>query len=478
MPSPTCLARGLCACLLGLTVSPVLHAVDNYNSSTEKINENLTHFSSEAEKNRQPEEDMIDELQERQYLLGDTGGWREDLADYGLAIDLSFAMNLAGNPVGGDSRGFTQLNSTGLNFGVDLEKLAGLEGLSFFSSLSVRSGTSLTLSHIHNVINVQQLYGNESYRLVNLYLEQVLLDGHFSIKAGRIAQFDDFSHSDAFAYYMNNAFDGQPVGFFFMGPFTAYPVTTWGALIRGGVPTGQHDGFYGMVGAYGADSNQANVDNHGTDFTFNFDQGANIMGELGYKLNWSKYSSGLPGKYALGAWMFTGPFTTNSGGTTDNIGGLYYFIEQNLYREGVPEQVPNSERMQARQVWGQSEGFMEEIQGLYFWTTGQFNLSDDVNQADLFASAGLYYRGLLPGRDQDILSLGAAWLNFSSSWGNAQRAAGQPVQDYEVELELSYRYQVTNYFYLQPNIQGVINPGAANQFDDALVIGLQLQVDF
>ncbi len=53
-----------------------------------------------------------------------------------------------------------------------------------------------------------------------------------------------------------------------------------------------------------------------------------------------------------------------------------------------------------------------------------------------------------------------------------------PPQDYEVELELSYRYQVTEYFYVQPNIQGVINPGAANQLDDALVLGLQLQIDF
>ncbi len=180
---------------------------------------------------------------------------------------------MAGNPVGGQDQGVTQLNSTGVNFGADLDKLAGLEGLTFFTSLSVRSGTSLTLSKIHNVINVQQLYGNESYRLVNLYLEQVLLDGHFAIKAGRIAQFDDFSHSDAFAFYMNNAFDGQPIGFFFMGSFNAYPVTTWGALIRGGVRTGDNDGFYGMAGAYGADNSLADVDKPRDGFQLQFQSG-------------------------------------------------------------------------------------------------------------------------------------------------------------------------------------------------------------
>jgi porin len=418
--------------------------------------------------------DFWDDMATREYLFGDVWGARPAMEDMGLDLSVSFAMNIAGNPVGGVSQGVTQLNSTGINFGADMDKLVGLEGLTFFASMSIRSGTSLSLTRIQNLVNVQQLYGNESYRLVNLYLEQVLLDGSFAIKAGRIAQFDDFSHSDAFAYYMNNAFDGQPIGFFFMGPFTAYPVTTWGALVRGGFLTDETGGFYGMLGAYGADSNAADLSNHGTDFTFNFDMGANIMGEIGYKHNWSAQAEGLPGKYALGAWTFTGPMPTNTGGTAQNASGVYYLVEQALYREGLPVREPNSERMQAQQVWGQDEGFLEQIQGLYFWSTGQVNLDKEVAQSDFFVSAGMYYRGLLPGRDQDILSLGGAWLNFSNSYGNSQ----VPRLDYEVELELSYRYQVTQYFYLQPNVQGVINPGGAHQIDDAFVIGLQLQVDF
>jgi porin len=422
--------------------------------------------------------DFWDDMATREYLFGDVWGARPAMENMGLDLSVSFAMNIAGNPVGGVSQGVTQLNSTGINFGADMDKLVGLEGLTFFASMSVRGGTSLSLTRIDNVINVQQLYGNETYRLVNLYLEQVLMDGNFAIKAGRIAQFDDFSHSDAFAYYMNNAFDGQPVGFFFMGPFTAYPVTTWGALVRGGFLTDDTGGFYGMLGAYGADNSLSDWDNHGVDFSFNFNMGANIMGEIGYKHNWSAQAEGLPGKYSLGAWTFTGPMPTHTGGTAQNTSGLFYLVEQALYREGLPELEPNSERMQAQQVWGQDEGFLEEIQGLYFWSTGQLNLDNDVAQADFFVSTGLYYRGLLPGRDQDILSFGAAWLNFSDNFGSSQVVAGLPRQDYELELELSYRYQVTQYFYLQPNIQGVINPGAAHKIDDAFVIGLQLQVDF
>ena len=94
------------------------------------------------------------------------------------------------------------------------------------------------------------------------------------------------------------------------------------------------------------------------------------------------------------------------------------------------------------------------------------------------SAGGAYYRGLIPGRDQDILAFGAAWLNFNGSYAQSQQLAGQGDPDYELELELGYRYQVTQYFYVQPNIQGIINPGGTGQLDDALVIGLQLQVDF
>ena len=60
----------------------------------------------------------------REYLLGDAWGARPALEDLGLNLDVSFALNVAGNAVGGANQGVTQVNSTGVNFGVDFEKLA------------------------------------------------------------------------------------------------------------------------------------------------------------------------------------------------------------------------------------------------------------------------------------------------------------------------------------------------------------------
>ena len=470
------LARLLaCACLL----TPYGHLATAQDlaitSATEEESaETLTTFYNDQEQDR-PEDVPSDKYSS--YLLGDMWGLREELDARGMALNVSFAMNIAGNPVGGRDQGVTQLNSTGIDFGIDFEEWLGWDGLTFFSSMSIRSGTSLSLKYLGNVVNVQQLYGNESYRLVNLYFQQAMFNDYLGLKVGRIAQFDDFSRASAFGYYMNNAFDGQPVGFFFMGPFTAYPVTTWGALARSGYLTGDQEGIYAMVGAYGADPTLQDVDNHGTNFSFDFDFGANIMGEIGYKHDWVQNTTGNPGKIAVGGWWFTGPFPKFNGGPANGAGGFFYFIHQNLYNEASGE-APSRERLTRRDLWGNSDNVLDSVQGLFFFSTGQFASNLEVSQADWFVSNGFYYRGLIPGRDQDVLSIGCAYLSFGDNWAQSQIRRGQLPQDYEMELELSYRFVVTDYFYVQPNIQGVINPQANGSLPDALVLGLQMQVDF
>ena len=67
---------------------------------------------------------------------------------------------------------------------------------------------------------------------------------------------------------------------------------------------------------------------------------------------------------------------------------------------------------------------------------------------------------------------------YSDNLATAQAQAGQIPQNYEAMIELGYRYQVTHYFYVQPNLQGIINPGGRGNIASALVIGAQVEVDF
>jgi len=475
----------LTLCLLAATAD--LAASHQHRSAREpgETTQSASYFGGSADESDlgQP---FWDSLADRKYLTGDWGGVRDDLSSHGIGITLSYVTNLAGNPVGGMSRGFTETDSTGLNVAVDFETLAGLQGLTGFVSTAYRQGTSLAQRRIGSVVSVQQVFGGQTFHLVNLYLDQTLFDQSASFKVGRIAQFDDFSHDFAFGYYMNNGFDGQPVGFFFQGPFTAYPTTTWGAIGKWGLALTEKQGIYVFSGVYGADTELGDNRFHGTDFSFDFNRGANIMVELGYKRNWGSRAvanGDLATKVAIGGWWFTGDFPVNTLNQTvstqkSGVGGFYYLLHQGLYREDMAGKMPPESRIEENRIyWGQTDGIRAVEQGLFAFATGQF-AGASTSQMDVFVNFGAYYRGLLPGRNKDVLAFGYYHGFFSDQLNASQGANQQPTQSYEAAFEIGYRTHVTDYFYVQPNIQYVMNPGGTGQIDNALVLGAQIEVDF
>src|SRR5215510_14053448 len=128
----------------------------------------------------------------REHLLGDWYGTRTWLEDHGITPTLTFVTDSLGNPTGGTDQGFTTANNVGLDLNFDLGKLAGLEGGSFLFSMSYRFGGSLSANYIHNVFTVQQVFGGETFRVVNVAYLQKLLDDRVEFRLGRIGTGDDF----------------------------------------------------------------------------------------------------------------------------------------------------------------------------------------------------------------------------------------------------------------------------------------------
>jgi len=101
-----------------------------------------------------------------------------------------------------------------------------------------------------------------------------------------------------------------------------------------------------------------------------------------------------------------------------------------------------------------------------------------MNAQTNFVDLGAVYVGLIPTRDIDVAGFFFAYGWFSSDLRRSQLAAGKPGQDHEAVLELNYRWNPLPWVYLQPDIQGILNPGAAHQFGDALVLAMQFGVTF
>src|SRR5678816_1307738 len=145
----------------------------------------------------------------REHLLGDWDGTRSWLEDRGIVPTLSFVTDSLGNPSGGKEQGFTTANNVGLDLNFDLEKLGVLKGGSFLLSMSYRFGGSLSANYIHNVFTVQQVFGGETFRVVNVAYLQKLLDDRVELRLGRIGTGDDFLVSPYNYVFVQNGFDGN-----------------------------------------------------------------------------------------------------------------------------------------------------------------------------------------------------------------------------------------------------------------------------
>src|SRR6201982_453827 len=331
----------------------------------------------------------------REHLLGDWCGTRTWLEDRGITPTLTFVTDSLGNPTGGIQQGFTTANNRGLDLNFDLEKLGVVEGGSFLLSMSYRFGGSLSANYIHNVFTVQQVFGGETFHLINLAYLQKVLDDRVEFRLGRIATGDDFLVSPYNYVFVQNGFDGNPVGIFFNSPgMTAYPNDTWGALVKVR-PTAR---TYIMGGVYNGDPSIPDNSNHGA--YFSRDGPLVAIGEIAYQPNSLPGDRGLIGNYKAGFWYDNSRFTDfNTGGFNRGNWGFYGMVDQVLVR------------------------FVERAIHRGFGVAGSFLASPDqsISQMPYFFTCALVTRGIFPSRPRDIIGFGVVYGHFSNDLENFKR---------------------------------------------------------
>jgi porin len=389
----------------------------------------------------------------RPTLLGDSGGLRSSLAARGIAIDASTVVEAMGNPVGGRRQGLTAVTSTGIDLAFDLERLASLPGLTFYLSGAWRTGKSLSQDYIGNAFPVQEEWGNETIRLYQLALEQSLWDDRLNVMAGRIAPGDDFATSDLVCLFVSNGICGNPIAIPIDDPsFATYPVSTWGLRVRGR----PWANVYAQAGVYEANAALALNDTHGLDFDVLGRSGVLLLGEGG----WRRPDDQPRGRAAVGLWWDSNTF--------DDLG-------------------PGARGRPARQHAG-NQGFYVIGEHALWPGVDAFTMAtfapDDRNPLPFFWDAGVTWRGLVPGRDADVLVFGGMYGAFSDALQDRQRlrhAQGRrrdPPQTWEAVIELGYWIQVTGWLQIQPDLQWVVRPGGTGAIDDALALGAQVVVTY
>jgi porin len=408
------------------------------------------------------------------HFLGDWWGLRTRLEDQGITPTLTFVSNLAGNPVGGMRHGFTDADNLGLNLNFDLDKLYGLQGASFFYSMSQRSGANLSAIDVGNTFTIQQVYGRETWQVIDVAYLQKFLDDRVELRIGRIAAGDVFDVSPYDYVFMQNAIDGNPVAIFLNAPgMTAYPNATWGAELK--VQT--TDRTYVHGGVYNGDIQHTHqIEHNGLDWSMRGP--VFLIGEAVYQVNQLKDDPQLPGNYKFGIWYDGHSYqdfgTQVLGSKAPGLGIVSHVMDGNFGFYGLFDQV----------VIPFSSPDEKILRGIGVTGCVQAAPLQDRSQLPLFFEAAILARGIFPQRPRDVAGFGIFYGRFSSDLRNAQRLAQRQdptagVKQEETVLEWNYTFRFRNgAFFFEPDLQYIIRPGGTGNIPNAFVVGAQVGINF
>jgi len=391
------------------------------------------------------------------HLLGDWGGLRSRLEEAGITPRWFLITDVAGNPSGGRAQGATQASSTEISLLFDLNRIAGLKGGSVFVSMSQRWGNRLSTEYVGNVFPEQQIYGFETFRVIDVSYQQKLLNDRLELRLGRFAQTDDFLDSPYNYGFMSNAFCGNPFGILLDAPGMQAYTGTWGALAKVRPTKRSHV----MAGVYNGDPAMRENKNHGVDLSFKGPVFA--MGEIGYQFNGLPGDSARLGNYKLGGWYDHSTLTDFvSGVRKRGSWGYYGLFDQVL----VPWGARSSNR------------------GLGIFGSVTVATDSHVQQLPLYVTAGISARGLFDARPRDAVSFGIASGSFSNELQRAQEngrlvPSEGGVQHHERVVELTYRFDLRRgACFIQPDFQYIVSPGGTGRLRNAAVLGAQFGIIF
>jgi porin len=378
---------------------------------------------------------------------------RSGAAQEGITFAGEYTGEVFGNIGGGIKTGATYDGLLKLALQIDLGRMAGWNGATIYGSMLYPHGQGLTDQFTGDFNRLSSIDAYDSVRLFELWFQQQLWGGQFSIRIGQMSADSEFFQPETSSLFINSCFGTFPTISF----GTALPIYPVGGL---GLRVDYRPTSSITFRAAFFDSSPGNQnldDKHGTLFHLNPNGGVLLIAEAAYHINPTKTNRGFSGIYTLGGYYdskrFTGSFVQPKHSAN---GGLYAIADQVVYR---------------------AEPYVDEkssSRGLSVFSSCAV-APGDRNLVSFYLDGGLNYIGLVPGRENDISGLAVSYTKI----GNDVVSNGTVVHSgHETVIEASYRIQLTEHLYLQPDVQCILHPGAFGERPNTLVGGLRFDFTF
>ena len=336
-----------------------------------------------------------------------------------------------------------------LDLEIDMEQWLSVKGGTLFAhylNVTRERGGSADAGDIQAYSNMESEYALHS--LYEIWYQQELMNDRLRIKVGKVDANTEFAYVDAAGNFANSSAGFSPTLF----TFPTYPDPSMSVnVFATAVQTDRHTvtvgyGLYDGAGAVdgfrlGTRGPATFFSNEESNDYFQIAQAAWAWESCGW------LGAGLGGRMSVGGWHHNGEFTRFNGSTKEGAHGFFMTLEQQL-----------------------TMGAGGDKNGVYAF--GQYAWADeDVSEIAQHFSVGLVTQGTLPNRQHDSAGIYLSHVDLSDD-----PAAG--FTENETVIDAFYRVQLTSQFYVQPELQYIMNPSDDSSVDDALVGGVRFALSF
>lgn len=363
-------------------------------------------------------------------MTGDWSGLRTGLEKSGLTVAASYTGEWFGVVSGGANRRGAVRGLLDMNATLDLGTAVGWEGATIFADAYWIDGESIS-KHAGDFQGLSNAEAEDRLQLAELWYEHVLLDGSLRLKVGKIEANAEFAFVDAAGDFINSSAGFSPT----IVGIPSYPdpafgvVLSWKPAERFTVTGGVFDGANAVDGVRtGTRGPKSFFDDDLSDDYF-------LIAQADYA--WDG------GRLGVGLWHHTGEFDRFSGGTESGTSGFYALGEH--------------------RVWSGDDERGVDLIAQFGWA------DDDVSEAEWHLGVGVAWNGPWSARPEDSVGFYASHVGLSGDAGFTHD---------ETVFECFYRFQVTPWASVKPDLQYIVRPGGGSDIDDALVAGVRFEISF
>jgi len=368
------------------------------------------------------------------------------LNDRGIAIEAVLTSDFLYNARGGLQRDGAILGNFDLTFELDTERAGGWRDGTFFLYALGNWNSGGYISDITGDLQVtSNIQASQAVRLYEVWYEHRFAADRLSVLLGLHDFNSEFDATEYGSMFINSSF-GISADIAQTVP-SIFPTTALALRVRA-QPT---EDSYLLAGVYDGKPGDP-YDSKRTTIKLTKDDGVFAALETGLAHGEAGRSDYY--KLGIGAWLQTAQVENFDGEFHNRNFGVYLIGEKTLFTEA------------------------DGAQGLGAFV--QFGYADENrNQLAYYWGAGLRYVGLIPGRDRD-----EAGVAVASAWNGGEfvrfsrDVASTPVERTETVIEVAYRAEILPGLILQPDLQCIINPSMDPELDNALQLGIRLEMSF